>query len=761
MRGIARGCQAPAAGGKNAGGRARVFADFKTEPSNFQALYQLGLILFQYRQFADANRLLAAATQINPDLAELCYNRGCVFQELGRHEDALAAFARALSIAPDFPAARNNRGVTLLSLGRPEEALACFDRVLKQHPQFAMVHNNRATALLALKRFEEALAASDASLRLEQLPDAFFSRGSALAALERHTEALSCFEQALVQEPQHANALVYSGILLERLNRPAEALDSYDAALVLRPGDCDILFNRTSALAELGRFDEVVAGCDQVLGLDPHFKYAEGSRLFAKLQCCDWENLASLKQAALAHQRAGFRVFQPIQAIAMFDSGEDLQDCSRIWVTNEFPPSAAPLWSGERFGHDRICIAYVSGDFGFHPVMLLAAGMFERHDRSRFELTAISTGPDDGSDLRRRLEASFDRFIDMQNRSAGEIARHIRELQIDIAVDLMGFTKNATAGVFAQRPAGIQVSFLGFPGTTGAPYFDYIIADRFVAPGDNQQFFNEKIIRLPHSCMPNDNGRQIGKKPSREEAGLPENGFVFCNFGKAYKITPEIFAVWMRLLSQTPESVLWLRASGVQVHTFRRNGSSCRPVKRDCWLLAVAGTDEVLPDPLLRKDSRTSINVRAAFLHVLGDALATIGVIVGGVVIILTGFTEVDVVVASLIGLLILGGGVRVVRESLRIVLEQTPKEVRLRELTSEMAKVEGVKSVHDVHVWSLTSGMNMMSCHVDVDEHQRDHVVLEALKEVARRYGITHTTIQIEHHEDHENSVDVDFKKD
>ncbi len=552
----------------------------KTEPSNFQALYQLGLILFQYRQFADANRLLAAATQINPDSAELCYNRGCVFQELGRHEDALAAFARALSIAPDFPAARNNRGVTLLSLGRPEEALACFDRVLKQHPQFAMVHNNRATALLALKRFEEALAASDASLRLEQLPDAFFSRGSALAALERHTEALSCFEQALVQEPQHANALVYSEILLERLNRPAEALDSYDAALVLRPGDCDILFNRTSALAELGRFDEVVAGCDQVLGLDPHFKYAEGSRLFAKLQCCDWENLASLKQAALSHQRAGFRVFQPIQAIAMFDSGEDLQDCSRIWVTNEFPPSAAPRWSGERFGHDRIRIAYVSGDFGFHPVMLLAAGMFERHDRSRFELTAISTGPDDGSDLRRRLEASFDRFIDMQNRSAGEIARHIRELQIDIAVDLMGFTKNATAGVFAQRPAGIQVSFLGFPGTTGAPYFDYILADRFVAAGDNQQFFNEKIVRLPHSCMPNDNGRQIGKKPSREEAGLPENGFVFCNFGKAYKITPEIFAVWMRLLSQTPESVLWLTVS---------NGIAQRNLKREAQAHGVDG----------------------------------------------------------------------------------------------------------------------------------------------------------------------------
>ena len=178
--------------------------------------------------------------------------------------------------------------------------------------------------------------------------------------------------------------------------------------------------------------------------------------------------------------------------------------------------------------------------------------------------------------------------------------------------------------------------------------------------------------------------------------------------------------------------------------------------------IAVAGlVANLLMISFLREGSRTSINVRAAFLHVLGDTLATVAVIVGGVVIILTGLTVVDALVGSLIGILILGGGFRVVRESLRIVLEQAPKEVRLKELTSEMMKVEGVKSIHDVHVWSLTSGMNMMSCHVDVDEHQRDHEVLEALKEVAKKYDITHTTIQIEHHEDDENQVNVDFKGD
>jgi len=191
------------------------------------------------------------------------------------------------------------------------------------------------------------------------------------------------------------------------------------------------------------------------------------------------------------------------------------------------------------------------------------------------------------------------------------------------------------------------------------------------------------------------------------------------------------------------------------LHPPQVNGQILLPV-------AVVGlVANLLMVSLLREGGRKSINVRAAFLHVLGDTLATVGVIVGGVVIILTGLTVVDAVVASLIGVLILGGGFRVVRESLRIVLEQAPKEVRLKELTSEMMKVDGVKSIHDVHVWSLTSGMNMMSCHVDVDEHLRDHEVLEALKEVARKYDITHTTIQIEHREDHEDSVDVDFKRD
>jgi len=547
----------------------------RQEPANVQALQQLGLICFAVGQFSDAERLLSSAVRASPGSAELSYSRGCALQQLGRHEDALAAFARALSIRPDFAEARNNRGVTLLALGRPADALACFDRVAKQHPKLATVHNNRAAALNMLKRHREALDAASTAIALQpDAPDALFSRGSALAALGRREEALSSFDHALALSSNHVDSWSYRGIVLEMLNRPADALDSYNTALRLKPNDPNLLFNRTNALAVLGRYAEVIPDCDRILAVAPHFKYAQGNRLFAKMQCCDWSNLAAETAAAVEDQRAGFPVFQPLQAATLLTSERDLLESARIWTNNEYPASAAPLWTGQPYRHDKIRIAYISSDFGFHPVMLLAAGVFEKHNRSRFEVTAVSTGRDDGSAMRQRLLSAFDRFIDVQNCSAREVAELIRRLEIDIAVDLMGHTQNAPTAIFANCPAPIQVNFLGFAGTSAAPYMDYIIGDKTVVDGERQSWFGEKIAWLPQTCLPNDNTRPIGAPVTRNDAGLPEHGFVFCNFGKPHKITPDIFNIWMHLLSQTPGSVLWLAsASDVTRQNLRREAA--------------------------------------------------------------------------------------------------------------------------------------------------------------------------------------------
>lgn len=531
----------------------------QSDRRNYHALYHLGLILFEYRKFDDADRLLGAAMRVDSGSPDLSYNRGCVLQQLGRTEDALASFAHALTIRPDFPEARNNRGVTLLGLGRTDEALACFDRVLSQHPEIAIVHNNRATALLVLKRPHAALDAAETALRLNPaLADGHFNRGSALVSLGRNEAAYSCFEQALKIDPRHADALIYRGIVLDLLEKPSDALDSYNAALSLRPGSPDILFNRTNALMSLSRYPAVVADCDDILKANPHFKYARGTRLYAKLHACDWRDRDSEIAAAITEQRSGYPVLQPLQAVAMTTSGKDLLDSSRIWVKHQFAGSEQPLWRGESYRHDRIRIAYVSADFGDHPVMTLAAGVFENHDRTKFEITAISTGPNRGGPMRQRLQNAFDRFIDLSNHSGTEIAQTIRNLEIDIAVDLMGHTQGAPTSVFAQRGAPVQAAWLGFPGSSGAPYIDYIIADRTAIPDDQKDCYSEKIVWLPASCFPNDSQRARPQTTSRHDAGLPGSGVVFCNFGKSLKFAPDVFAVWMRLLLQIPDSVLWL-----------------------------------------------------------------------------------------------------------------------------------------------------------------------------------------------------------
>lgn len=531
----------------------------QADPRNYQALYQLGLILFEYRKFEDADRLLAAAIRVNSGSAELLYSRGCVLQQLGRAEDALACFAHALTLRPDFPEARNNRGVTLLGLARPGEALACFDRILARHPDLALVHTNRANALLALGRPDQARESAEHALRLNHsLADAHFNRGSALVSLGRNESAHECFEQALKINPQHADALIFRGIVLELLERPADALESYNAALALRPEHPDILFNRTGTLMSLGRYREVIVDCDRIVRANPRYKYASGMRLYAKLHACDWDNRDSEIAVAVAAQRSGYPVLQPLQAVAMLTSGEDLLESSRIWVAQQFPAPAQPLWRGEIYRHGRIRVAYVSADFGEHPVMTLAAGVFEQRDPTKFELTAISTRPHNDGPMRQRLHDAFDRFFDLSNHSGGEIAKIIRDLEIDIVVDLMGHTQGAPTPVFAQRAAPVQVSWLGFPGSSGAPYIDYIIADRTVIPDDQQNCYSEKIAWLPHSCFPADNRRALPQASSRQEAGLPDSGFIFCNFGKPLKFAPDLFAVWMRLLKETPDSILWV-----------------------------------------------------------------------------------------------------------------------------------------------------------------------------------------------------------
>ena len=278
------------------------------------------------------------------------------------------------------------------------------------------------------------------------------------------------------------------------------------------------------------------------------------------MHICDWSNLDAECVHLIASVRDGKSSAPPFTFLAIPSSPDDQLRCAKSLIAEKHPPLQKPLWRGEHYRHPRIRIAYVSADFHQHPMSYLLAGMFEDHDRSRFEITAISIGPDDGSEIRKRLKVAFEHFIDATALSDAAVASCIREAETDILVDLQGFTQGARTNIFASRPAPIQVNYLGYPGTTGASYIDYLIADPTLIPSSHQRYYSEKIAYLPNSYMPHDDAQRSlsDRSFNRSEFGLPKDAIVFSCFNNAYKLNPYIFEAWMRILAKVPESVIWL-----------------------------------------------------------------------------------------------------------------------------------------------------------------------------------------------------------
>jgi protein O-GlcNAc transferase len=253
---------------------------------------------------------------------------------------------------------------------------------------------------------------------------------------------------------------------------------------------------------------------------------------------------------------------RPFAFLSASDSAAEQLQCARTFAAYASPPATAPLWKGERYDHDRIRVAYVSTDFREHVVLHLLAPLLEHHDARRFHTVGVSLGGNDESAVAVRARGALGEFVDVTGASDLEAAKRLRELEADIVVDLTGYTQGSRSGVFAHRAAPVQVSYLGYAGTSGAPYMDYLLADEVVIPSGDERYYSERIVRLPHCYLPNDDRREIGPAPTRAQAGLPESGLVLCAFTNAYKINPPVFDVWMKLLREVPRSVLWLRGMG-------------------------------------------------------------------------------------------------------------------------------------------------------------------------------------------------------
>ena len=525
----------------------------EVDDRQFPVLVMFGILNAQQGKFHDAERLLHDALSINPADAGVQFNYGNVLLQLQRFDEAFTTFGEALALNPDLAEAHLNRGGILMSQKHFEEAITCFDAALRANPNFGEAHCNRGNALQELRRFDDALASYSAAIAIN---------------------------------PQNAEFHASRANALHRLHRYEEALDSLSQALALHPEIADFHYNRGNLLFETKRFAEAFKAYDDAFRLDPQADYVEGDRFFTKMVICDWTNFAAENARLVAGVADGRLVSRPFAFLAAVSSQALQTRCSNLFADREFPALPA-LWIGERYNHDRIRVAYLSADFRNHPVSHMLVGMFECHNRARFETIAVSFGADDGTPIRRRVESAVDRFYDVRQNSNADIARLLREGEVDIAVDLMGPTQSARPDILSHRPAPIQMTYLGYAGSSGAPYVDYILADRIVIPEAEQQYFREKVIYLPDTYMPTDSKRAVSTTtPARADEGLPDGGFVFCAFANSYKTSPLVFDVWMQLLAEVEGSVLWLSRNHISGQDNLRREAQSRGIAPDRLVFA-------------------------------------------------------------------------------------------------------------------------------------------------------------------------------
>lgn len=567
-------------------------------PQDYAAWYNRGTVLRDLKRLAEALESFNMALSIQPDFVEALNNRGVVLQQLNKLQLALSDFAKVLAITPDSFDARLNRANTLRDMKRFDEALPLLEQLVATNPDSSEAWNNLGTVLQRLKRYREALESFDKALaRKSDDVEAVFNRGIALQGLNRHEEALAVFDSVLANKPDFAEAIRSRGDTLWVLEGPMAALECYDRALVVKDDYPEALNSRGLALATLRRPEEALASYSRALSFtpdfakalynrgnlrwqherdyegavrdlegalaaDPDYDYAHGDLLHLHMHACAWASLDREVSIANGGVASGKKIVRPFAYQAVSWAPSALQACAKIYSDDLYPPAASVAPERRRRTHRKMRIGYMSGEFREQATAYLTAGLYELHDKDEFEIIAIDSGYDDGSPMRKRLEAAFSKLIKVSFDSDRTAAEKIAAEEIDILVNMNGYFGDLRMGICAHRPAPIQVNYLGFPATLGASYIDYIIADRVVVPQNERDCYTEKVVYLPHTYQANDCRRVLPETGARRaEHGLPDDAFVFCSFNQSYKLTPAMFSVWIGLLKQVEGSVLWLLES--------------------------------------------------------------------------------------------------------------------------------------------------------------------------------------------------------
>ncbi|MEY4768281.1 MAG: hypothetical protein RL637_920 [Pseudomonadota bacterium] len=478
-------------------------------------------------QFTEAENVYQQILQQQPDHAEATHWLGILYHQTGHSEKGVNLIQRSIELNPNHSGYYCNLGVVLSALKQIPAAIHCYQQALQRKKEDANV---------------------------------YYNLGNAYKSLGQMQNAIESYQQAVHYQPKHSGAFNNLGETLRAIGQISQAIDCYQKVLQIQPQHIDALFNCGCAYETQNQFIEAEDCYRQLLAVKPDYAKAIDALFYLHHHRCNWRDYDLRIQQIKDIVKSGNQTYRPFAFLHVTDQAELQLRCGQTYAKYQYPISP-PLWQGELYTHSKIRVAYLSADFNAHAVSYLMLGIWEQHHRNRFEIYGLSFCGEDSSVTGQRVKAAFDHFIDISHYKDQQVALLLRQLEIDIAIDCMGYTKNNRTAIFAARPVPVQINYLGFPATMGAEYIDYIIGDRFLIPSHFQIHYQEKVVYLPECFQANDSQRAISDLPiKREDYSLPESAFVFCAFNTNYKLTPTFFAIWMQLLADIPNSVLWLIA---------------------------------------------------------------------------------------------------------------------------------------------------------------------------------------------------------
>ena len=526
-----------------------------------EALYFLGSMQLKRGLFSQAINTLKKSILKGGEFFEGLHDLASAQANIGEFSSSFANYQKCLFFGQASHELFFNIARTLDELKRYEEAITHYDKALSLKPDYAEVWSNKGLTLHELKRYEEAITHYDKALSLKpNYAEAWSNKGNTLYELKHFYEAIAHYDKALSLNPNYYVAWSNRGAILNALKRYDEAIAHYDKAISLKPDYHKAWANKGNTLSELKRYQEAITHYDKALTLKPDIDWVSGELRYTKMKICSWSDLVDSFEDISKKVMAAEKVSAPFPLLSMSDDALLHKKSSEIYIQSKYPLNfdLGPISKYPK--KEKIRIAYFSPDFRNHPVSLLTSELFELHDKDRFEIFAFSLQKAPDSDLiYQRLRQSFDKLIDVERLSDIQVAQLTREYEIDIAIDLAGHTTHSRTGIFACRAAPIQVNWLGYPGTIGANFIDYIVADQTIIPDIHHKFYTEKVARLPNTYMVDDSKRIASSRIfTRTECRLPEKGFVFCCFNNDYKFNPKVFDSWSRILLKVEHSVLWI-----------------------------------------------------------------------------------------------------------------------------------------------------------------------------------------------------------